>query len=49
MPKRCNHGPKLPYLDAHYDAEDRLARGEKQVRCQECGLWVWEKEVGDSR
>lgn len=33
--------PRLGYLQAHADAEARMKRGERQVRCEQCGLWVW--------
>jgi len=29
------------YLAFHEDAERRTARGERQYRCGECGLWQW--------
>ena len=29
------------YLAWHADAEIRSKRGERQVVCDECGLWSW--------
>ena len=34
----------LGYLASHADAEERMDRGEKQKKCPECGLWIWENE-----
>lgn len=31
----------LPYLAKAEDADRRMARGERQYRCAECGLWQW--------
>ena len=31
----------LPYVTFHEDAEIRMARGEKQYKCKECGLYQW--------
>ena len=29
-------------MAAVYDAERRMSKGEKQIRCPSCGLWIWE-------
>jgi hypothetical protein len=34
--------PDLPYLAWHDDAETRHKRGEKQIQCPACCLFVWE-------
>jgi len=41
---RCRHRqpPKLSYAESHRDATERLARGEKQIRCRYCQHWIWE-------
>jgi hypothetical protein len=31
----------LPYLAKAEDADRRLALGERQQKCKECGLWQW--------
>jgi hypothetical protein len=31
----------LGYLAAFEDAEIRMARGERQYKCAECGLYNW--------
>ena len=31
----------LGYLAFHEDAEIRMARGERQYKCAECGLYQW--------
>lgn len=36
---------KLGYIAAHYDAEARRKRGEKQVYCCERGKWIWADEI----
>ena len=33
--------PPLGYSDAHTDAERRMALGQKQLQCEDCGLWYW--------
>ena len=39
---RCGCGkPRLRYLAAYEDAEQRMRRGERQVFCPECRCWVW--------
>ena len=39
---RCKYAqPKLGYMQAHYDAEQRMERGEKQFKCPECNLYHW--------
>jgi hypothetical protein len=37
----CAKRPKLSYLAAHADAEQRMKRGEKQVQCPVCKHWNW--------
>jgi len=32
---------RLDYRSAHIDAEERLARGEEQVKCATCERWCW--------
>lgn len=36
---------KLPYLQFHADAERRHKRGERQVWCRKCRIWVWPDQV----
>lgn len=41
---RCqNHPdePRLGYIHASIDAEERIKRREQQWKCGRCGLWVW--------
>jgi hypothetical protein len=33
------------YLAFFDDCANRQKRGERQVRCDECGLWVWPLEA----
>ena len=44
----CLHHQRsgLGYLAWHEDAERRMDRGEKQVRCPDCHLWLWPHEMG---
>lgn len=35
------------FLDAHADAEERMARGQQQRQCSICLLWHWDDEWGD--
>ncbi len=39
----CPHAtpPKLGYIEFHQDAEDRVARGERQHYCASCGKFIW--------
>lgn len=40
--KLCKYSQKpLGYMQASYDAEQRMKRGEKQAKCPECGLYHW--------
>jgi hypothetical protein len=41
----CPHTdpPDLGFLAAYGDAEDRMARGEKQRRCPVCHKYIWEE------
>ena len=34
--------PIAGYLAAHDDAQRRMNAGEQQIRCPDCGLFVWE-------
>lgn len=47
-PRRCPHHVVrgLGYVDAAEDAEQRMARGERQVQCPTCRLWFWPDELG---
>ncbi|MGN6206038.1 hypothetical protein [Humibacter sp.] len=46
IPKPCAHHPTpLPYLAASFDADERIARGEAQTQCPDCGLWFWPDEL----
>lgn len=38
-PKHRAHG--LGYIKWHADADRRAKRGEEQVKCPECGGWIW--------
>ncbi len=45
--KRCaHHAPKLGYLQAHFDADERIANGEEQIQCPLCKLYLWPHELG---
>lgn len=35
----------LGYLQAHFDAERRIKRGERQVFCKTCQKWRWPDEL----
>lgn len=35
----------LGYLQAHFDAERRIKRGERQVFCKTCQKWQWPDEL----
>lgn len=35
----------LGYLQAHFDAERRIKRGERQVFCKVCQKWRWPDEL----
>lgn len=39
----------LPYLAKAEDADRRIARGERQYRCAECGLWCWPEPKAEDR
>lgn len=42
---KCFHKTrKLAYRQAHFDAEQRLKKGEKQVQCPVCKLWFWSNQ-----
>ena len=39
---KCQHlNDNKNYLDVVFDAERRMARGEKQVFCKSCQRWKW--------
>ena len=39
---KCAHKVvPLRYLAAHDDARRRMAKGERQVKCPACGLYIW--------
>ena len=42
----CNHttSKKLGYIDDYHDAEKRQKKGEKQIQCPVCKLWIRESE-----
>ncbi len=40
-PTRGDCTDTLGYMEAHADAERRMARGEHQVLCQQCERWRW--------
>ena len=48
LPTACGHHTRdqLSFLRAFQDAEQRLAKGEKQTQCPECHLWLWPEEMG---
>lgn len=48
LSKRCSwHKPaNLSLLDSSADAEERLAKGERQRMCPECIFWYWDHEWG---
>lgn len=33
---------KIGYNEAFADAQERLAKGERQLQCSECFHWYWE-------
>ena len=35
----------LGYMQAHEEARQRMAKGERQTRCPVCGLWKWPHEL----
>ncbi len=35
----------LPFMAAQADAAERLRRGEQQVQCPHCLLWLWPHEL----
>ena len=39
---------KLGYLAWHHDAAGRMARGEFQIKCPECGRYIWADLFYDS-
>jgi hypothetical protein len=41
--ERCQHDPvpEMGYIAESEDAERRLARGERQMRCPECERYIW--------
>ncbi len=40
---QCRHKIiELEYKEGHYDAKRRKKAGEKQRRCLNCRLWIWE-------
>lgn len=42
----CDHQDRmrLPYLSAIRDANERMARGERQRLCTQCWRWRWNDE-----
>ena len=45
----CTHADSdMGYLEAHWDGQKRLKRGEKQIQCKHCGLWIWEDLWGEA-
>jgi hypothetical protein len=46
----CRHRklPELGYVQAHADAQERIRRGEKQLRCFTCGKYVWQSYYNKS-
>jgi hypothetical protein len=42
---KCSHADQaLPYMAAAMDAERRMAKGERQLKCPNCLRWFWESE-----
>ncbi len=39
--------PDIGYLQAAYDAAERLRKGERQWLCAKCQRWVWETRMKD--
>jgi len=46
--KKCSwHTPNnYSYIQAHEDAEKRMAKGEVQTLCNICKLYYWSNEIG---
>jgi hypothetical protein len=46
----CRHRklPELGHVQAHADAQERIRRGEKQLRCFTCGKYVWQSYYNKS-
>lgn len=46
-PPGCGHTrDKIGFLRASEDTNERLQRGEKQIQCPECDLWLRPEEIG---
>lgn len=47
---KCKHKkpPDLTYLKAYNDAEERMKRGEHQIKCDHCCKWIWEAYFSQS-
>ena len=45
--KEQERSEKLTYMQAHGDAERRLAVGERQLFCPSCRLFYWEEYRAD--
>ena len=37
-----NGSRRLSYSAWHSDADERHERGETQIQCPSCSLWIWE-------
>lgn len=44
-----NQPPKLSYIGGQTDADKRLERGERQLQCPVCELWIWEEYWYDKK
>lgn len=48
IPERCasHTTDDLDMVSAAMDADERLARGERQEQCAKCWRWFWEHQRG---
>lgn len=39
----------LGYLEWMKWAEEQIRKGQKEIQCKECGLWLFESELGKKK